>query len=378
MERFSKTLRWAWTEVDMNKLAFNMRFVKKTAKNSRVIAVVKADAYGHGAAAVSKVLLENGATGLAAGTLQEAVALREAGLTCPILIAGLTPNDCCDILTEYDLIPVTASYENACAIARAAEAAGLQKDVFAAVDTGMGRIGVSPDESGAAEIKRIHGLAHLRLYGIFAHFATADEQDKAYAFEQTERFNAFCARLMQLGVDPGMRTHANSAAVLYLPSAHLDAVRPGIILYGCCPSVRTNAETGPLQPVMSVKAKIAFLKRVPIGTSVSYGRKFTTQRESLIGTLPLGYADGLSRALTGKGRVLVRGSYAPIVGTICMDQCMIDVTDIPDAALGDEAVVMGTQGKNRVSAEEIGEKTGTLNYEVMCGFGQRLPKIYLE
>jgi alanine racemase len=372
---FSKTLRWAWAEIDLHKLAFNMRLVKKKAAGRQVIAVVKADAYGHGAVPVSKVLLENGADILAAGVLQEAVILREAGFTCPILILGLTPNDCCEILTEYDLIPVTASYENARAIARAAEAAGLQKDVFAAVDTGMGRIGVPSDESGVAEIVRIHGLSHLRLRGIFGHFATADEPDKRYAIEQTARFNAFCERLRQLGVDPGVRTHANSAAVMELPKTHFDAVRPGIMLYGCHPSAPARAADFPLQAVMSVKAKISFLKRVPGGTPISYGRVFTTQRESLIGTLPLGYADGLSRALTGKGRVLLRGTYAPIVGTICMDQCMIDVTDIPGAALGDEAVVMGVQGGRCVSAEEIGEKTGAVNYEVLCGFGQRLPKV---
>jgi alanine racemase len=374
---FSKTLRWAWTEVDLRRLAFNMRLVKKKAGNSRVIAVVKADAYGHGAVPVSKTLLENGADILAAGTLQEAVVLREAGFACPVLILGLTPDDCCDILTEYDLIPVTASYENARAIARAAETAGVRKDVFLAVDTGMGRIGLPPDAIGAAEAARIHALPNLRLRGIFGHFATADEPDKRYALEQAERFNAFCERLRRSGVDPGMRTHANSAAVLELPSALFDAVRPGIILYGCHPAARTDTGDFPLRPVMSVKAKITYLKKVPPGTPISYGRAFTTQRESLIGTLALGYADGLSRSLTGKGRVLLRGTYAPIVGRICMDQCMIDVTDIPEASQGDETIVMGSHGEKRVSAEEIGEKTGTVSYEVLCGFGQRLPKVYI-
>ncbi|MDR2088377.1 MAG: alanine racemase [Clostridiales Family XIII bacterium] len=374
---FSKTLRWAWAEVDLRKLAFNMRLVKKSVGTGRVIAVVKADAYGHGAVPVSRVLLENGADTLAAGTLQEAVALREAGFTCPVLILGLTPDDCCGTLAEYDITPVTASYENARAIARAAEAAGLRKNVFVAVDTGMGRIGVPADESGVAETVRIHSLPGLRLQGIFGHFATADERDKGYAREQAERFDRFCERLKASGVDPGLRTHANSAAVMDLPETHLDAVRPGIMLYGCYPSAWSNAEDFPLQPVLSVKARITFLKTVPCGTSVSYGRTFTTRRESRIGTLALGYADGLPRSLTGKGRVLVRGAYAPIVGTICMDQCMIDVTDIPGAALGDEAVVLGAQGGHRVSAEEIGEKAGVINYEVLCGFGQRLPKVYV-
>jgi alanine racemase len=374
---FSETLRWAWTEVDLRRLALNMRTVKKKAKGSRVIAVVKADAYGHGAIPVSRVLLENGADLLAASTLQEAVVLREAGFECPILTLCLTPNDCCDTLMEYDLIPVTASYENACAIAKAAEAVGARKGVFVAVDTGMGRIGVPPDEAGAAETVRIHDLPHLRLQGVFAHFATADEADKRYAFEQTRRFNAFCERLRQSGVDPGIRTHANSAALMELPEALFDAVRPGIALYGHYPSACARTADFPLWSVMSVKAKITYLKRVPKGTPISYGRVFTTQRESLIGTLALGYADGLPRFLTGKGRVVVRGAYAPIVGAICMDQCMIDVTDIPDAAPGDEAIVMGAQGDIRVSAEEIAEKTRTIAYEILCGFGQRLPKVYV-
>jgi alanine racemase len=341
-----------------------------------VIAVVKADAYGHGAVPVSKVLLENGADVLAAGTLQEALVLREAGFGCPILILGLTPNDCCDTLTAYDLIPVTASLENARAIAKAAETAGVEKEVFVAVDTGMGRIGVPPDEAGAAETARIHDLPHLRIKGIFGHFATADEADKRYASEQTRRFNAFCEHLRRLGVDPGIRTHANSAAVMELPESLFDAVRPGIILYGCYPAARMQTADFPLRPVMAVKAKITYLKRVPKGTPISYGRMFITQRESLIGTLSLGYADGLPRALTGKGRVVLREAYAPIVGAICMDQCMIDVTDVPGAAPGDEAIIMGAQGDACVSAEEIAEKTGAISYEVLCGFGQRLPKVY--
>jgi alanine racemase len=241
----------------------------------------------------------------------------------------------------------------------------------------MGRIGLPPDESGVAETLRIHALPGLRLLGIFSHFATADEEDKSYAREQTRRFDAFCESLRQAGADPGMRTHANSAAVLELPDALYDAVRPGIILYGCHPSARTDAADFPLRPVMSVKAKITYLKRVPPGTSVSYGRAFTTGRESLIGTLALGYADGLPRVLTGKGRVIVRGAYAPIVGTICMDQCMIDVTEIGDAAPGDEAIVMGSNGEKSVSAEEIGRKIGSISYEVLCGFGRRLPKVYI-
>jgi alanine racemase len=241
----------------------------------------------------------------------------------------------------------------------------------------MGRIGFLHTADTIAGLAEIARLPNLKIKGIFSHFATADEPDPRYAREQMARFTRFAADLRAAGVPIGYRTMANSAAIMNFPQSHYEGVRPGIVLYGHYPSKTVDRTDLPIWPAMSVKANIVLLKRVPAGFSVSYGAAFTTRRESLIGTLPLGYADGLSRSLSGKGRVLVNGCYAPIVGTICMDQCMIDVTDVPGVREYDEVTVLGRQGDCWISPEEIGEKTDAINYEVVCRFGQRLPKIYL-
>jgi len=228
------------------------------------------------------------------------------------------------------------------------------------------------------EIAQIDKLSNLRIKGIFSHFATADEKDKTYANEQLDKYDMFYKKLLDKGIDVKYRTFANSAAIMELPAAYYDAVRPGIILYGCYPSQEVDREKFLIKPVMSIKANIIHLKTIGPGFSISYGKKFTTDRESIIGTLSLGYADGYPRCLSGKGRVIVNGVYAPVVGNFLMDQCMIDVTGVPDVKLGDEVVLMGSQGGLTIHADEIGEKTGTINYEVVCAFGQRLPKVYVK
>jgi alanine racemase len=291
---------------------------------------------------------------------------------------GLTPNMYVDVLTEYDLTPVTDSYENASAISAAAEKTGKSIEVFVKIDTGMGRVGFLAGEDCVDEIKKISRLRNLRIRGLFSHFATADESDKTYARRQLSEYNAVYDGLTRAGVVIPIRTIANSAAVIDIPESHMDAVRPGIALYGCYPSPQVDRSGFLIKPVMSVKANIVRLKSVPAGTSVSYGRTFVAKRESLIATLPLGYADGYPRYLTGKGRVIVNGTFAPLAGNICMDQCMADVTDVPNVKCGDEVVLMGSQGSLSIPADEIGEKTGTINYEVTCAFGQRLPKVYMS
>jgi len=274
--------------------------------------------------------------------------------------------------------PVTASYENAAAISKAAKAANKVIEAFVAVDTGMGRIGFLPDVESIEEFKKISMLANLKIKGLFSHFATADEKDKTYAEQQLSHYNHIYEELKMAGVDIPLRTFANSPAIMEIPAAYFGSERPGIVLYGCYPSQEVDRNQLSIKPVMSVKANIVHLKKVQPGFSVSYGRRFTTGRESLIATLALGYADGYPRYLSGKGRVIVNGVYAPVVGNICMDQCMIDVTDVPDVKLGDEVVLMGSQGGLTILADEIGEKTGTINYEIVCAFGQRLPKVYVR
>jgi len=375
---FKEALRPVWAEINLSNLDYNIKQIRQKSGDKEIIGVVKADGYGHGALPVSKVLLENGVKSLAIATLQEAISLREGGITCRIIMLGITPAMYADTLLKYEITPVTASYENAAALSDAAKAEGKTIDALVAIDTGMGRIGFLPNEESVAEVIKLDKLSNLRIKGMFSHFATADEKNKIYANGQLSKYTDFYEKLKAEGVDIKFRTLANSAAIMEIPAAHFDAVRPGIILYGCYPSSEVDKNQLSIKPVMSVKANIVHLKKVGSDFSVSYGRKFTTSKESLIATLALGYADGYPRYLSGKGRVIVNGVYAPVVGNICMDQCMIDVTDVPGVKLGDEVVVMGSQGDLTIPADEIGEKTGTINYEVVCAFGQRLPKVYTK
>ncbi|MGI6746803.1 MAG: alanine racemase [Anaerovoracaceae bacterium] len=373
-----EALRPAWAEINLSNLEYNIKQVKKKVGGREIIGVVKADAYGHGAIAVSKVLLQNGVKALAVATPHEAAELREAGITCPIIMVGLVPEIYAHTLLNNDIIPITATYRHAEAISNAAKSVGKIIEAFVVVDTGMGRIGFLPNDESVEEIKKINSLSNLKIKGLFSHFAAADEKDKSYTIKQISLFKQFLEKLEQAGVNISYRSIGNSAAVMDIPDAYFDAVRPGIILYGCYPSSEVNKDQLKIKPVMSIKANIIYLKKIPAGYSISYGRKFTTKRESLIATLTLGYADGYPRYLSGKGRVIVNGVYAPVVGNICMDQCMVDVTDVPGVCLGSEVVVMGKQGDLEITADEIAEKTGTINYEIICGFGQRLPKVYVK
>ncbi len=375
---FREALRPAWVEVSLKNLEYNIKnILGKIGPGKECIGVVKADGYGHGAVEVGKILLANGVTTLAVATLREAISLREAGFSCPIVHLGLVPTMYGHILLDYDLTPVTASLENASALSDLAKAKGKILHGFVAVDTGMGRIGLLPNDDSVLEIQKINQLSNYKLKGIFSHFATSDEKDKTYANLQIDKYINFCECLEKSGVEIAVRTFANSAAIMELPHSHYHAVRPGIILYGCYPSGEVNPEFLSIKPVMSVKANIVQLKSVSTGSSISYGRRFTTERQSLIGTLTLGYADGYPRPLNGQGRVIVKGCYAPVVGNICMDQCMIDVTEVPYVKEGDEVILMGSDGKLSITAEEIAEKTGTISYEILCAFGQRLPKVYI-
>jgi alanine racemase len=373
-----ETLRPVWAEIDLASIKHNITEIKRRVGNTPIIGVVKADGYGHGAVEVSKVLLNNGVSALAVATLSEAIQLRNAGITVPVIMLGLTPWHYQKILIEYDITPVVASYSDTRALSAMAVEAGTTVDVLVAVETGMGRIGLMPSKESVNEIIGINNLPNIRIKGIFSHFSSADEKDKSYTFQQIENFNRFYQDLEAAGISIKFRTHANSAATMEVPEAWFDAVRPGIILYGCYPSNEVDKSLLSLKPAMTLKASIVFLKRVPAGTSISYGRKFVTERESVIATIPIGYADGYPRLLSGKGRVLIRGQYAPVVGNICMDQCMVDVTDIPNVKKYDEVVLIGTQGDKTILADEIAEKTGTINYEIVCRIGKRVPRVYIN
>lgn len=376
---YKDALRAAWAEINITNLDFNIKQIKgKVGSGVKITGVVKADAYGHGSVRVATVLRANGIESFAVATLSEAVRLRKAGfLLEEIMVLSPIPEPYIDTIIEHRLSPVVCDYKNAEAISKAAAAAGIIIKGYIAVDTGMGRIGYSDDVTSVEDVKMIAGLSNFKINGLFSHFATADAADKTYATVQEQRYMSFYKQLLKEGIDIPLRTLGNSAAVMEINSAYYDMVRPGVILYGLYPSDEVDRSQLALRPAMSIKANIIHLKKVPAGNSISYGRKFTTQRDSLIATIPVGYADGLPRPYSAKGKVIVNGVYAPIAGTICMDMCMIDVTHVPYVRLGDEVTIMGKDGIYEITADDIARETGTINYEVVCGFGQRLPKVYV-
>lgn len=376
---YKDALRAAWAEINITNLDYNIKQIKeKIGPGVKVTGVVKADAYGHGSVRVATVLRANGIESFAVATLSEAVRLRKAGFVLEeIMVLSPIPEPYIGTIIDHRLSPVVCDYKNAEAISKAAAEAGILIRGYIAVDTGMGRIGYSDDSTSVEDVKMIAGLSNFKINGLFSHFATADAADKTYATMQEQRYMGFYKQLIKEGIDIPLRTLGNSAAIMEIASAHYDMVRPGVILYGLYPSDEVDRRQLSLRPAMSIKANIIHLKKVPAGNSISYGRKFTTQKDSLIATIPVGYADGLPRPYSAKGKVIVNGVYAPIAGTICMDMCMIDVTHVPYVRLGDEVTIMGKDGIYEITADDIARETGTINYEVVCGFGQRLPKVYV-
>ena len=377
-DAMAKLKRAAWAEIDLSAVAHNFRALRALAPESRFICCVKADAYGHGAVPVARTLLSAGAEALGVATLEEAAQLRGSGISAPVALLSAAPRaNAADILS-LGVTPVVTTWEDARLLSEAVQSAAQSApaEIFLALETGMGRLGFLREEAALRDIERVAALPGITIGAFFSHFATAEEEDQGFALAQIERFDAFCAALAARGVTAPQRTMANSAAILNFPQAHYELVRPGLALYGLYPAERLRAKVE-LRPAMRIQAAISYLRRVPKGFTVSYGKRFVTERESLIGTLPAGYADGLPRALTGSARALVRGHSVPVVGTICMDQCMVDVTDVPDVREYDIATLVGEQGGERIALEEIARGSGTINYEAACRFGQRLPKVYV-
>ncbi|MGN0659350.1 MAG: alanine racemase [Emergencia sp.] len=378
---YKEAIRPAWAEINLSNLDYNIKSIRaKVGPDKELIGVIKADAYGHGSVACANVLRENGVKTFAIATLQEAITLREAGAKEEIIMLGLTPDMYADTIVEYDITPVVCDSVNAKAFSDAAAKAGKTVSGLIAVDTGMGRIGYLADEveSSIFDIKKIAMLSNFKIKGMFSHMSTADAYDKTYSHQQEAKYNAFYEALTKAGIDIPFRTLANSASIMELPSIYFDAVRPGIILYGCYPSDEVDRNQLSIKPVMSVKANIVHLKDVPADFSVGYGRKYISEKPARIATIALGYADGYPRPYSSQAKVIVNGVVCPIAGNICMDQCMIDVSAVPDVKVGDEVIVMGTDGVNTILADDIADATGTINYEICCAFGQRLPKVYVK
>jgi len=371
-------VRPTYAEVDLAAIAANVDLACRLAgPGVEVMAVVKADAYGHGAVPVAGTALEAGATWLGVAIPEEAISLRIAGLTCRILVLGPISPEQADLVAAYGLDQCVCDLAQAEALDRAARAHGRKLSLHLKVDTGMGRIGLRPREvRGVAE--KIAGLPSVRLAGLMTHFADAEAEEPDFAREQLARF-AEVARDLSAVPQGGMllRHAANSAALLLLPEARLDLVRPGIMLYGYHPRGRQRTADPGLRPALRLRTAISQIQAVTRGESVSYGRTFVAPRDLRVATLPVGYADGVGRLLSNRGQVLIRGRRAAIIGRVCMDMIMADVTDVSDVRLGDEAVLIGRQGAEEISADEVAEVQGTISYEILSRISPRVPRVYL-
>ena len=367
-------LRPVWAEIDLDNLAHNMQEIKRLSKSKEIIATVKADAYGHGALDIAPTLLANGATRLAVAVVNEAVELRRGGIDCPIMVLGFTPDSLIDSILKYDIEQTVYTYDLAEKISKMAIEKNKIAKIHIALDTGMGRIGFTPEEKSLNQVYKISKLPNIIIEGLFSHFS----YDKSYTNMQFEKFNWFYDKLKEKGVKINIRHIANSAAIIDLPETHLEGVRPGIILYGYYPSEEVSKDKIKLKPVMTLKTNIVHLKEMDQGQYISYGRAFQTRRPSIIATLPVGYADGYTRLLFNKAKVIINGSFAPVVGRICMDQCMVDVTDIGEVKVGDEVILMGEYKNLKMTADEIAELLGTINYEITCMISKRVPRVYIK
>ena len=364
--------RAVWAEIDLKALENNIRNIKSCIKNkAKWCAVVKADAYGHGAVAVARKAVEQGADYLAVAVISEAISLRQAGFTTPILILGTTTVEASADLVAYDITQAVYTVEQAKAISAEAVRQGKTAKIHMAVDTGMSRIGVRPEQAGDLA-QALSAMPGIELEGMFSHFALADVKDKSFAYQQLEAFKLAISKVEAKGVNIPIKHIANSAAILEMPEAHFDMVRAGIILYGLWPSDEVE-HVIELQPIMELKAQIVYVKTLHPGESISYGCTFTAQRESRIGTLPMGYADGYTRMFTGKAQVDYQGKRAPIAGRICMDQCMVDLTDVPELQQGD---VVALYGSATLTMDEAASWLGTINYELPCMLNARVPRVY--
>jgi len=375
-ELYEGATRPTRAEIDLAAIAANVRIACEVAGTAAaVMAVVKADAYGHGAAPVARAALGAGATWLGVAVPEEAAALRAAGIHARMLVLGPIAPEQAALVTAHNLDQCVSDPVQAEALSREAASRGCVQRLHLKVDTGMGRVGLPPRAVRPAA-ERIAALPAVRLVGLMTHFADADADDPEFTREQLARFEAVSRDLRAAGIAIPLRHAANSAALIRHPEARLDLVRPGIMLYGCPPCALRRPGDPALAPALRFRTAISQLTDLAAGGSVSYGRTFVATRDMRIATLPVGYADGLSRLLSGSGQALIRGRRAPIVGRVCMDMTMVDVTRLPDVRVGDEAVLIGRQGAAEITADEVAGLTGTISYEVLCRIGPRVPRIY--
>lgn len=345
--------------------------------NTKIMAVIKADGYGHGAVALATALKDKvDAYGIA--IIEEGIELRLAGFEKPILILGFTPHQQYEDLLKYDISQTVFQYDMAKRLSDIAVSLGKQAKIHIKIDTGMTRIGFKDTVESIQIIKEISKLPNLIIEGLFTHFACADESDKTSVRKQLSRFLLFADKLEKEGIHIPVKHVSNSASIIDLPEANLDMVRSGIVTYGMYPSDEVNKNSLMLQPALTLKSNVVYVKEVEAGTGISYNSTYITDHDSVIATIPVGYADGYPRQLSSKGRVLIHGKSAPIVGRVCMDQFMVDVTNIPDVKEGDMVTLIGRDGDESISIEEVANLVGSFNYELVCDIGKRVPRVYYK
>ena len=366
--------------ISLDAVEQNFREMRKNiAEDTKMIAVVKADAYGHGAVPIAHLIEDHDYIwGFAAATAEEAVHLRQAGITKPILILGIVFDEDFPELVQYDIRPAVCEYDEAKKLSDEAVLQNKTVHIHIALDTGMTRIGYADIPESVEEIKKIAELPNLEIEGMFTHFARADEYDRSPAMVQLERYQDFSKRVEEAGVDIPLHHCSNSAGIIRVPEANLSIVRAGITIYGIYPSSEVERDIVKLAPVMELKSHITYVKDVPAGAAISYGGTYVADKKRRVATIPVGYADGYPRQLSNKGWVLIHGKKAPILGRVCMDQFMADVTEIDNVKKGDEVTLLGRDGDEFISIEEMGDLCGRFSYEFACDISPRVPRVYIK
>ena len=365
-----------WAPIDLDAMEFNMQSMRdRIPAGTRMAGVIKTDAYGHGAVPAAGII-DRFVSFFCVASGEEALNLRLHGITKPILILGPYPGKDYGPLVEADIRPAVFTMEQALDVSRAAERLGKTAPVHIAIDTGMHRIGMEPTEESADLVKEMAALPGIRIEGLFTHLYRADEKDLTIAREQVTKYRTFVKYLADRGIFPEVRHVSNSAGIMELLGTDYDMVRCGITLYGIYPSDEVDREKLDIRPVMSLKATVTYVKEIGPGDEVSYGGTFRADRIMRVATIPVGYGDGYPRLLSSRGYVLIAGKKAPILGRVCMDQFMVDVTDIPEAETGSVATLLGKDGDAEITADELGSLSGRFPYEFVCCIGKRVPRVY--
>ena len=365
-------------EINLDAIHENVANAKALTKpGTQLMAIIKADAYGHGAVMVAHTL-EDVADAYGVAILEEGIELRQSGINKPILILGYTPAPLYPAMIKYDIATAVFEYDMAERMSEAAEKIGKKAKVHIKLDTGMSRIGFKQDDESLEVIKKIAELPGIEIEGCFTHFATMDEKDKTKAMKQFERYMDFVERIEDVGIKIPIKHVSNSAGIIEKQEVNLDMVRDGICVYGMYPSDEVDKTKLKLTPAMEIKSYVSFVKTLEAGVEIGYGGTYITTKQTTVATIPVGYADGYSRALSNRGRVLIKGKSFPIIGRICMDQFMVDISELPEIKQGDEVTLVGRDGDEYISIEEVADMSYSFNYEFVCDIGKRIPRVYYK